>query len=183
MFRIEYSGEDAVQGLHDFLHGGLVPFGREVEDALQAETLVGAVLDGGPDVVVGDVELREKGAVRQVLKARGVDALVAVLDVILDHLHPVHVLAVVHEVHVVLAVLEQVLLRHCADGVCLVDYVILELGAVRPGVPAVDWEVGPHNAAHDQALVLVADGVQLAPCGFLLLEGEEVRLDRRIVNE
>ena len=82
-----------------------------------------------------------------------------------------------HKVDEVLAVLRQVLLRHSADGVRLIDDVVFAVLRVAP----VYREVRPHHHAQHEALLLVLHGIHqgLALCA----EGHEVALHRRIVHE
>ena len=152
---------------------------HQVEDALQGEALVGPFLDGLPYFLVLHMELREQTASGYSLEALRLQALA--LDEVLDHLHPFHIAPVlVHEGNDVLAVLGQVLLRHRADGVGLVDDVVFE--AVR--VAAVDGEVGTHNHAKHQVLVLVLHGVgKDLTLLLLVLEGQEVTLHGGIVHQ
>ena len=150
----------AVQVVHDFFNGFLVPFRGEVEVTLQGETLVGAVLDRLPYFVIEDVELGEKGSVRDVVEPGHGHAVA--LDEILDHLHPVHI-GGVHRGDLVLEAVGQVLLRHPADGLGLVDDIIL----AEPFVPAVDGKVGPHHNTPDEPLFLVHHGVRLHPAGVV----------------
>ena len=158
--------EFAVQIVDDAPHVILVLFGNEVEKPLQREALVGAVLDFVPDGIVHDVELREEGAVGDVLEALRLEALA--LQKILHHLHAFDVLALVHQVHVVLPPFGEVFLRHLADGVGAVDDVVLAEALVA----AVDGEVGAHHHAQHPPLLLVLDAVHLHR--LLLGEGHEV---------
>ena len=80
----EDTRENAVQGVDHFLHEALVGLRLQVEEALQGEAPVGAGLNGVPDLVVGDVELCEEGAVGNVVEALRVEA--CALDEVLHHL-------------------------------------------------------------------------------------------------
>ena len=155
--------ELAGEAVHQVLDVGGVPLRHEVEDALQAETLIGAGLDGVPDLVVEHMKLRKEGTVGYVAEALRGDSRGGVLDEILHHLHALHVGAfLVHDVHHVLAVLQQVFLRHLADGVGLVDDVVF----AELVVAAVDGEVRTHNDSAHQALLLVLHLVELQGLGF-----------------
>ena len=128
------------------------------------------------------MELREEGAVGDVVEALRVEA--CALDEVLHHLNSLYLGALlVHDVHEVLAVLSQVLLRHSADGVGLVDDVELHLLVVGEWLAAIDGKVGTHDYAKDEALVLVLHGVHELPRWLVLGEGDEVGLDRWVVHE
>ena len=88
-----------------------------------------------------------------------------------------------HDVHEVLAVLGQILLRHGADGVGFVDDVELHFLVVGEGLAAQNREVGTHDYAKDEALVLVLHGVHKLPWLLVLGEGDEVGLDRWVVHK
>ena len=115
------------------------------------------------------MELREKGAVGDVgVEALRVDARGGVLDVELDHLHSLDLLAVVVEADGVLQAVRQVLLRHRADGVGPVDEVILlGLAGLLVLRDSVDGEIRPHDDAADDAAFLVRDGELLRPDDLL----------------
>ena len=153
-------------------------FGGEFERALQGEPPVGPVLDLLPHLVIEDVELGEKGTVRDVLEPGRGNPRPGVLDEVLDHPHLVHVFVVVHLVHLVLPGFGQVLLGHHADGVGAEDDEIL----IVP-VPAEDGIVGPHHHAPDDALFLVLDEIQVGGFLPLLRKGEEVGFDGGDVHQ
>ena len=115
------------------------------------------------------MELGEEAAVGDVLEAGRGHALRRVLQERLHHLHALDLVPVVHEVDVILPPLGEVLLRHAADRLRLVDDVI----AAVVFVVAVDGEVGAHDDAEDKVSVLVRDGVAL-DLALLAREGEEV---------
>ena len=136
--------------------------------------MISAVLDCGPHIVIGNVELREQGAVRDVVEALGIDTLACVLDKELHHLHAVHLVAVMHRVHVVLPGFGKVLLCHFPDGVSPVDYIILAALVIH----SIDREIGPHHHAPDKSLFLVLHGVHL-----YLLEGLPAGENRRGIHK
>ena len=120
--------------------------------------------------------LGKEAPVRDVVEACGSDAGGAVLDEPLHQVDASDVVAVVHDVHAVGAALGEVLLRHFADGVCGEDDVVV----AQHGIGAEHREVGTGHDAERQALLLVLDGETLR---LLLSERDEVRHDRRVVNE
>ena len=172
-----FVAEFARHGFHHGFHVVLVILRHGIEDALQGEALIGAVLDCGPYIVIHNMELREKAPVRNVLEA--VRGKARALDEILHHLHALHIGAFfVHGVHLVLPPFHQVLLGHRADSVGLVDDVILEVP-----IPAVNGVIGTHHHAQHQPLFLVLHGVELRPFRGRLLEGEEVALHGGVVHQ
>ena len=151
----EKFSECPVQDINNFLYFIPVLLRHKVKDTLQGETLVRACLDLRPYLIIEDVELPEERAVRTLIKAFHGDPVT--LDEVLHHLDTFHIRPLfVHEVDRVLPALKEVLLRHLADGVSLVDDV--ELAHLR--VNAVDGEVRPHDAASHKPLLLIGDGIE-----------------------
>ena len=150
----------------------------KLKDALEGEALEGARLDLLPHVIIRDVILREEGAVLDIREPLRSDAGGAVLDEPLHHAHAINIRVIlVHEVDVVLSTLGQVFLRHNADGVSVIDYVVL----AEVVITAEDGEVGPHDHAAHQPLLLVLHTVELH--GTLLGQLDEIAVHGRVIHK
>ena len=87
------------------IHAALVLLRHQIKEALKREALEVPVLHLRPDVRVGDMELREERAVADIVEALRGDTRGAVLDEPLHHLHSADLLAIVHQVDIVLPTL------------------------------------------------------------------------------
>ena len=122
--------------------------------------------------------LAEKGAVGYVVESLRRNPSGCVLDEKLDHLHAVHLLAVVVGVHGVGAPGGYVPLRSLADDVRAEGHIV-----AAPSVVAVDGVVGPEDDAADEVLFLVLHGIEGGPLGLLLAEHLEIALDGGILHQ
>ena len=123
--------------------------------------------------------LAEKGAVGYVVESLGRNAHSRVLDEKLDHLHAVHLLAVVVGVHGVGVAICNEAFSRLADDVGAEGHIV-----AAPPVVAVDGVVGTEDDAADEVLVLVLHGIECRGFRpFLLAEHLEIALDGGILHQ
>ena len=122
--------------------------------------------------------LAEKGAVGYVVESLGRNAHSRVLDEKLDHLHAVHLLAVVVGVHGVGVAICNEAFSRLADDVGAEGHIV-----AAPPVVAVDGIVGTEDDAADEVLVLVLHGIECRGFRLLLAEHLEIALDGGILHQ
>ena len=124
------------------------------------------------------MEFTKERSVCNLIKVGRRDTCSRVFDEELHHLHTINIrICLMHEVDVVLPILNQVFFSHLTDGVSLIDDIIFS----HLLVSSEDWEICPHDNPSHKSLLLIGNLIHQK---FLLcIKCLEIGHDCRIINQ